>query len=151
MGWPVAAGVSEQDHTTLAALPFSTAPAADEHLQLTVVFHPDPVMWDARCVLSLDALRKGVSLGRLQPLFAAAAGEHPLADPYVSRAAVTLRWAADGLALEPQSTAALRCDGIVLQESGLWSAAALRRGISMLLAQRVVLWLQLATVLGASN
>jgi two-component system nitrogen regulation response regulator GlnG len=126
---------------------FGGSPAAALVPGLAVLFHPDLERIGERATLPGLASGREEALSRKEPAFgpAGATEPRPLADPYLSRMPVRLVAAADG-ALRvacDQTRTPVAIDGVPVQGEALVSAASLERGVVLLLANRIVLLLQL--------
>jgi len=111
---------------------------------VTIIFHPDPRRIGERWLIPERSSRAHV-LGRQQPLFshALAADARPLADPHVSRQALSLAFHAGGVTIAPLPGACrCRVDGSWITAAQTLEPVALRRGIALQMAHSVVLLLR---------
>lgn len=112
---------------------------------LTVLAHPDPARVGERAVLRELAAGEEIALSRLAPCFASPLGgePRPLADPFVSRRPVVLRAGADNvLDLDRSGSATVvEIDGETVTGVRRLTAAALDRGVVLVLARRLALLL----------
>ncbi|MEM8961721.1 MAG: sigma-54 dependent transcriptional regulator [Acidobacteriota bacterium] len=110
----------------------------------TLLWHPDPSRVGER--VSLPRLESGraVELSRLEPELIAPGGDvpRPLEDPHLSRPAINLRIDGDQLSLDPTGTSArVVVDGRVVTSPVTLPVDALKRGVVVMLADRIVLLL----------
>ncbi|MEO1086204.1 MAG: sigma 54-interacting transcriptional regulator, partial [Acidobacteriota bacterium] len=121
---------------------------------LSLMAHPDLDRVGERSPLVALGGDRGVELSRLTPLFAqpGESRRRPLADPHVSRRALCLQTRPDG-ALELQNPSGLRvvAQGEALARRRVISAAELDRGVTILVADRVLLLLHQMEVLPPSE
>ena len=122
--------------------PLQRLPATERPLQvaLTIAFHPQ-----LRRVGERVLLGSGVTqLSRQGPEFCTAEGRAvgALADPYVSRTPVSLLLDGDGVLVTAQARQAVRLEERVLVGTARVGPEALRRGVSLALAGRVLLLLR---------
>lgn len=112
---------------------------------LTILCHPDPQRIGERAVLPAIPSGQGARLSRLEPVFAApdGASPRPLADAYLSRRPLHLRpTAAGGVRIACEDCRISVCaDGEPIDSERQLSADDLKRGIVLLLAERVALLL----------
>jgi DNA-binding NtrC family response regulator len=111
---------------------------------VTIIFHPDTRRIGERWLVPERNSRAQV-LGRQQPLFSSpsAVDARPLADPHVSRQALSLAFHAGGVTIAPLPGACrCRVDGSWISTAQTLDSAALRRGIALQLAHSVVLLLR---------
>ena len=111
-------------------------------LVLTIIFHPDSGRIGETAVLPRKRPGRTMLLGRREPVFARAVKnrvERPLADPHVSRSALTLEWRGSELRLaRGHDGARSRVDGVELTESIDLDQDDLLRGVSIWLGHSVV-------------
>ncbi len=122
-----------------------SAPAAQ--LALTIIFHPDPALIGARCLLEPGSSQQFL-LGRHSPHFSpvsAAAGStaQTLRDPHVSREALRARLVGSDIVLT-RCEGACRCrvNGRELATSRTLTASDLAAGVRIFLAHGIVLLLR---------
>ncbi len=116
-------------------------------LTLTILFHPDLERIGERCDLPLAQIPPRIDLGRYQPLFvrdaagAAGAGS-ALAEPHISRQALSLEYCDNALQLiKLPGTCRCLLDGEELAGTRTLGQAQLRRGVALTIGHAVVLWL----------
>ncbi|MEM8997444.1 MAG: sigma 54-interacting transcriptional regulator [Acidobacteriota bacterium] len=121
---------------------------------LTLAAHPDLDRVGERSALAALGGDGDVELSRLTPLFAhpGESRRRPLADPHVSRRTLRLR-SRPGGGLEIQNPSRLRilAQGEALADRRVLSAAELERGVTILVADRVLLLLHPMEVLPPSE
>jgi two-component system nitrogen regulation response regulator GlnG len=124
--------------TTLRPTPVATAPAREE-LWLTILWHPERARV-GQSVRVTDRMR----LSRLEPQFSAPASRDkaPLGDRHISRTPVMFSVSAEALTMSGPD---LVVDGQQADAQVALASEALRRGVLIELAERVVLWLQRRT------
>jgi two-component system nitrogen regulation response regulator GlnG len=130
---------------TIPEIKATGAGQASAGLRFTILYHPDTQRIGE--VSDLACLNPGetAALSRLEPEFLTLRGEpvrRPLQDPYLSRSPLML--ARNGTELEitvPSSGSSLSVDGEPAAESCQLSEVQLKRGVSLLLARRVLLLL----------
>lgn len=115
-------------------------------LCFTIVFHPD---MDRVGECARMAVRDGseVAVSRLKPRFSQPRrdGSKPLSDRYLSRSPVKFQWSGDHLLLNASAAGtSLMLDGALVSGSFRLGGDRLRRGVVIVLARRVVLFMQLA-------
>jgi len=119
------------------------------HPALTILAHPNPLRMGERAVLY--ALREDhpISLSRRTPDFAHPGQVigTPLNDPYLSRTPLLFRTkSANSITLDPvQTTTPITLDGAELREARTFSNNDLERGITIQLADRVLLLLHVCS------
>lgn len=132
---------------------------------LTVAGHPDPSRVGDQVRLPELLAGREVELSRLGPLFTPPRGgpSEPLADPFVSRRPVVLRALGDGMLVDAsQCGSAVELDGEPVDGAMAIDAGRLARGVTLTLAERVVLvlhtmgppepaWVEGAQMTGASR
>ncbi len=144
------------DEDTLP-LPPAAAPArggAEACLLLTVIFHPESERIGARAWRPVRDSGNCLQLGRGEPGFAGPGGGpvRGLEDRYISRQALTVRGGGDRWLLErPRGSSRCRVDGEELFAGLQVDAAALRRGLRLLLGGGVLLLLRLAPLAEAEE
>lgn len=108
---------------------------------LTIAGHPHLERAGEIARLTAALLGEQVELSRLAPGFRRHRGdaERPLEDPFVSRAPVTLRWEDGGVVIEAPADAALKIEGEVVVGARRVGPPGLARGVTLELAERVVL------------
>jgi two-component system nitrogen regulation response regulator GlnG len=121
---------------------------------LTVLWHPDPGRVGERAALGALASGREERLSRQEPTFASpgVCGPRPLGDPYLSRRPIRL--AAGGTPgavrlLCGETRTAVEVDGEPVSGALELDAAAVERGVVLLLAGRVALVLSLVDPVGA--
>jgi two-component system nitrogen regulation response regulator GlnG len=135
--------MSERDLLALSTLPaqgrFDAARSAP-WVCLTIVWHPDLSRLGERSILKQLSLGHPVFVSRSEPLFAAPTGPtpRPLLDARVSRTALRLHPAADGVDLEAEGVS-LRIDGAVGPARRSFSHEAIARGVVLDLSGVLVL------------
>ena len=119
-------------------------------LRLTILHHP--VSERIGEVADLSPLDRGrnVALGRLQPDFAPLRGAGraaPLQDQYISRRPFTLSPVSKSLVVEPGTArgSSLTIDGEPVADGRRLRSSELQRGVVLVLARRVVLYLHYAS------
>ncbi|HMB54203.1 MAG TPA: sigma 54-interacting transcriptional regulator, partial [Thermoanaerobaculia bacterium] len=118
---------------------------------LTLLCHPDPDRVGEQSPLTVlahgPASEEAVALSRLAPLFAAPGSSdlRPLGDPHLSRRPLTLSAAPEGAVLLRRAGSTTRCeiDGETLGDERLLAPGEIERGVTLLLARRVVALLHL--------
>jgi two-component system nitrogen regulation response regulator GlnG len=131
------------DETTRRASPPDRRERAPRRLLLTIAMHPSLRRVGERA--GLHGIDDGgrVALSRSAPEFRTVDGRPcgPLADPFISRSPLVLRAGEGGdIILERDAnSSALTVDGVAQQGRLVLSAEALRRGVILELAYRVVL------------
>lgn len=117
-------------------------------LHCTIIFHPQVARIGERAIFNGDSSEW--VLGRHWPNFATvgdAGFGGPLDDPYISRRALQLLPAEDGVMLErPAQASRCRVNGMDLQEVVHIDGVSLSRGVPLLLSHSVVLLLRLSHV-----
>lgn len=112
---------------------------------LTILFHPDSTRVGERIALPELSSRRKVELSRVQPEFFAphSAAGRPLVDSHLSRTPIHLIGLADGrVAVErSEHRGEIHLDGTSLEGRHELSRQDLVRGVALLLAQHVLLWL----------
>ncbi len=114
-------------------------------LRFTILYHPHSERIGE--VSDLPCLGPGetASLSRLEPEFVPLRGERvarPLLDPYLSRSPLVLQRNSAGLEFGvPAPGSSLSVDGEIAAETCQLAEAQLKRGVSLLLARRVLLFL----------
>ncbi len=132
--------------TTLKGGGFPRVSLPEEVPALALLAHPDLSRMGEVALLAGLVTGQGVDLSRLSPSFGRAAGmEAPLNDPFLSRSAHVLRADADGaVTITPSSgSSPLELDGVYLSRPVLLDRERLRRGVVLLLGERVALVLHL--------
>ncbi|TDG15055.1 sigma-54-dependent Fis family transcriptional regulator [Seongchinamella unica] len=117
--------------------------ASTPELRCTIVFHPRIERIGQSAVL--DCAAGECVLGRHSPLFSAGddAGAAPLDNGYISRRALQVRSAGDGVRLiRPQQASRCRAAGREVQGEVVLDNAALEAGVPLLLSHSVVLMLR---------
>ncbi len=152
--------MTRDEATGEQTLPFVVLPEdggeSASQLLLTVVFHPDPARIGETAVLRPRRAGQTMLLGRQQPLFrhpvssqplSVPAEERPLADPYVSRSALTLKWRGGSLWVQRgHGDARCRLAGTELATGVGLDPGVLRCGVPIWLGHSVVLLLRLVEV-----
>ena len=130
---------------TIPEIELPGAGQAAAGLRLTILYHPDIQRIGEVADLAKLAPGETVSLSRLETEFRPLRGEdvcRPLLDPYLSRNPLLLQ--RNGTILEitvPGAGSSLSVDGELTAETCELSEAQLKRGVSLLLARRLVLLL----------
>lgn len=131
------------DETTRRASPPDRRERAPRRLLLTIAMHPSLRRVGERAALH-EIKEARVALSRSAPKFRTVDGRPcgPLADPFISRSPLVLRAGGElgGIILERDAnSSALTVNGVAQQGRLVLSAEALRRGVILELAYRVVL------------
>ena len=135
--------IESETRSTPAELRAETTPKIPV---LTVMGHPDLDRIGERSEL-FELFDGGeVALSRLQPLFSVSndARRRPLADPHLSRRPIRLRPHDGGLLIDGcQTKTPVRVRGEIPSQQIVLSTDQLARGTLLILAGRIVLWLQI--------
>ncbi|HEX7477308.1 MAG TPA: sigma 54-interacting transcriptional regulator [Polyangiales bacterium] len=114
---------------------------------LTVVAHPHPSLVGARAVLKGLLVGQSIEISRVQPLFAHPGGSdaQPIADRHISRTPVRIEPGAGGALWLDATQAPVTLDGTVVNDRRVIDPASLERGVTLGLADRVLLLLHRTT------
>ena len=130
---------------TIPEIKATGAGQAAAGVRITILYHPDTRRIGEVSDLPCLAPGETASLSRLEPDFVPLRGERagrPLHDPYLSRSPLVLQCKGTGLEIivaAPGSS--LSVNGKLTAETCQLSEAQLKRGVSLLLARRVLLFL----------
>ncbi|MCG8456302.1 MAG: sigma 54-interacting transcriptional regulator [Holophagales bacterium] len=143
------------DTATRSAVDAMGGPGLDSRVPgLTIAAHPAPERIGERAALLVLASGGEAQLSRLEPNFAQPSGgpRRPLADPHLSRRALSLRATADGgVDLGNRPGLLVEADGEPVGESRRFSAVELARGVMLVLARRVSLILRPVDLVAGSG